>query len=129
MPKPGYPGIVLVATNQVASVRRYRLSSGASTEDVTVGGGTGATATAPTLTTISGTIEAFLEPGDAAQQALVAGAIVDIQLRPEGTGSGLPQRQITGAVVTSVDEDWQPSSHNAVSFTFENGTEDRTAQV
>lgn len=128
MPKPGFPGIVLVGSDQVASVRRYRLSSGAQTEDVTVGGGTGNQATAPTLTTVSGTIEAFLEATDTAQLALRAGAIVTIVLQPEGTGSGNAQRTITGAVVTSVDEDWQPSAHNAVSFTFENGTEDRTAQ-
>lgn len=84
----GSEGVVKVGSDTVAEVRSYSIEEAAETLEDTSMGDTARTYL-PSLTTFSGSIDAFWDETDATGQgALTNGASVTLNLYPEGDTSG-----------------------------------------
>lgn len=90
----GSSGIVKVCTTggsvaNVGEVRSYSLSGSADTIEDTAMGDTARTYKAG-LKSHTLSLECYFDSSDTAQEDLIAGAVIDFEIHPEGTGDGTP---------------------------------------
>ena len=125
----GYKGEVLVGASVVAQVRDFTLREAVERMDATVMGSAFEQAFGG-ISSGDVSISCYQDPADTqGQGALTKGAEVTIVLRPDGTGSGLPQKSFP-AVVETVEQPQNPREHAMVNFTaWINGAVDATAQT
>lgn len=125
----GKDGVVNVGANAVALVRSFTVEESADTaEGHTMGDNWKEFEI--TFTEWSGSIEALLDPTDTnGQQALTIGASVSLDLRPQGTGSGLLSYTGT-ALVTGISEGVPHDNFDTLSITVQGtGALTRTTQA
>lgn len=93
----GDDGVVLVGANPVASVREWSLDIEGEEYPVPAMGDS-AQVNLAGIPKVSGILRCWLEDSDpTGQEALTQGATVALELRPEGTGSGLLEYSLTSA--------------------------------
>ena len=97
----GNDGVVLVGASAVAEVRSFTLREDAPRIEDTVLGDANRTYKAD-LATVDGTIECLYDPAGAGQTAMTIGAAVTLDMRPLGTGSGLP-KLVVPVNITGID--------------------------
>ena len=95
-------GVVLVDTNAVGFVRSWEHNENADEIDTPYMGAS-ARVRLPGKPDVSGTVTAWFDDADTAQSALDVADSVDLQIRPRGTGSGLPEIQCSTARILSVN--------------------------
>lgn len=125
----GKSGLVFLGSNQVAEVTEYSLDEAAEFAEDTNLTDTAKTTHSQAITSWRGTITAWWDDTDTTgQEALTAGASVTLNLRPEGTGSGLYQYSGT-ARITNITHAVQRGQIQQRTFTFEgSGALSRAAQ-
>ena len=123
----GFNGLIMIGANAIGEMFEYELSNRVTFEDTTPVGQTARRVT-PMLEESSGRVTAYLDDSDTAQAAMTMGASVTLLHRPEGTGSGNPQRSVA-ATITEINEPLSSKAVNRVTFSWEGGTVDRTAQA
>lgn len=101
----GSSGIVKAVTSggsvaNVGEVRSYSLAGSADTIEDTAMGDSSRTYKAG-LKSHTASIECYFDSTDSAQEDLIAGAVVDFEIHPEGTGVGTPVYSASGVVDSS----------------------------
>lgn len=98
----GNDGAVYIGANPVAEVRSYTVRENAPRIDRTVLGDANRRYMSD-VPDVEGTIECLFEPDDTTgQEAMTVGAVVSLDLRPQGTGTGLPTWTVS-ATILSID--------------------------
>lgn len=97
----GNSGVVMAGTNAVGEVVRFTVNQQANRIDDTVLGDANRTYKSG-VAEVTGTVECYYDAADTGQSALTIGADVNLDLRPRGTGSGLPTLSVA-ATITGVD--------------------------
>ena len=124
----GWKGVVQIDGNGVAQIRDYEENVSVEMMDATVMGvayeQVGAGITSGTLS-----LNCYMDPADTnGQEAMTQGASVTVILRPDGTGSGLPQSTYPG-FVENIVVSANPREHVNRNFTVRvSGTVNRAAQ-
>ena len=123
-------GVVLVGSDVIGEMTNYEFDEQCATQTTTVAG-SDEVRNSPTIFSSNGSVACYLDDTDTGQQGLGAGSVVTLQMRPRGTGAGLPQRQAANAVIQSVNEplDAGSGAYNRVTFRWVGGKIDRTAQT
>lgn len=125
----GNDGVVLVGANAVANVRRWSLDIEGDEIDVPAMGDSARQRLAG-KPNVTGEIEVWYDDSDTTGQgALTQGATVALELRPRGTGSGLPEFTLSSARVISEGYSGEVDQGMPTTFRFTSDTTpDRTAQ-
>lgn len=125
----GNDGVVLVGANAVANVRRWSLDIEGDEIDVPAMGDT-AKQRLPGKPDVGGEIVVWYDDSDSTGQgALTQGSTVALELRPRGTGAGLPEFTLSSARITA--ENYEGEVDNGMPTTFKfvsDALPDRTAQ-
>ena len=128
----GCLGRVFAGANEVIQTRSYEFTEGGDElEAGEIGNCTnefedGATEVTGTVECNCGLIGGSEDPGHA---SIVRGASIDMEFRPEGTGSGKAKRTFTGAKVLEVTESGAKDGYWTLRFNFRAPAVDRTAQT
>ena len=100
----GDDGVVQIGANAVAEITRFTLNESSDRIEDTVMGDANKTYKAG-KPDVNGQITCRFDPGDTnGQEALTNGSTVALDLRPRGTGSGLPTYTISAQVTEIVTE-------------------------
>lgn len=126
----GSAGQVYVSANQVAEVTEFSFEETAEFAEDTTLADTAKTTHATAITSARGSVTCWWDDTDTnGQEALDIGASLTLNLRPEGTGSGLNQISLT-ARITGASIQVQRGAILTRSFQFESsGAITRTAQA
>ena len=125
----GNDGVVLVGANVVAEVRSFSYQESANTRNATKQGDTIDQIKVGTYA-ITGSIECWYDDTDSnGQEALSIGAAVTLELRPRGTGSGLPEYTITAEITELSVEVPEPNNTISRTFSFVGTAVDKTDQA
>lgn len=94
----GNDGAVLIGANPVGEIRSFTINENAERIEDTALGDVNRTYKAG-LADVNGSIECWFDPGDTGgQEAMTVGATVSLVLRPNGTGSGLPEWTVSADI-------------------------------
>ena len=97
----GDQGVVMSGANAVAAVREFTISEEGNQVPLIAMGDT-FIQKAAALPDVTGTVTCWYDPADSTGQGtLTQGATVNLELRPEGTGSGNPEITVTNAEIVS----------------------------
>ena len=94
----GNNGVIKVGANQIAQLTGWSISENAPPLENTVLGSANRTYLAG-LAEVTGTINCFYDKSDTAQNAMTVGAIVTLEFRPEGNGSGKAAWTVSATLV------------------------------
>ena len=117
----GHLGVVLVGAAQtVGEVRGVTLNP---VVGVNSGAAMGSQDDQPSAGLIrsTGSFRAWYDAADAGQQAIIEGAVMDIEYRPSGTGSGLPSLSFSNALIAGINYSGEVGTDVEVEFSFEAG--------
>lgn len=96
----GDDGTVLIGANPIGDVREFSYNEEGNALEAGAMGDS-AVVELQSIPRVNGTLRLWFNKDDTEQQALVQGSVVTIELRPEGTGSGLPEFTLTDARIVS----------------------------
>lgn len=100
----GNSGAVYIGTYQVAEVRSFTINENADRIEDTALGDSNRTYKAG-LSDVNGSIECWFDDGDTTgQEAMTVGSTVSLDLRPEGTGTGLASWTVSAQMTEIVTE-------------------------
>ena len=125
----GKDGVVEVGGTAIAEVRSWELQIQGPVAEAPAmgrdwaGHGVGAER-------VTGTVTCWYDPDDAGQTAMKFGDEVGLTLQPQGAGSGLPQFNLSAAVVTGEPRTADRDAFAEATFNFAaNSALDRTPQA
>lgn len=126
----GNDGVVTVASNAIANLKGWSLEISGDEIPVPAMGDT-ARQNLPGKPNVRGTISVWYDDADSTGQgALVQGATVALELRPRGTGAGLPEFTLSSARILSENYPGDVDAGLPADYTFvSDALPDRTAQV
>jgi len=125
----GNDGVVMSGATAVGNVRSFELNITGDEID-TPSMGDSARVRLPGKPNVDGRVTVWYDDADAGQGTLTQGSTVAMELRPRGTGSGLPEFSLANARISSENYRVAVDAGIEVEYGFtSDALPDRTAQV
>ena len=113
----GNDGVVLIGSSAIGNLRSWELNESGDEIDVPAMGDTARQRLAG-KPDVGGSVTMWYDDSDTVQEALDQGDSISLDIRPRGTGTGLPEFTLSSARITSVNWRGQVDAGLEVEFSF-----------